>query len=104
MSNLRKPEFPLFPHKLWRPNPAFLQGSVGKKDPWARRDDWRYHEMFSAKNRLKRAFPGLAYGAFFLTLYITYDQWYTRSGPGKAEREKWENWTEERNERLKHAH
>ena len=58
---LRKPEFPLFPHSLWRPNPNFLASGnlpAGTVDPWARRDDWRYHKFFSAKNRLKATFPG----------------------------------------------
>jgi hypothetical protein len=74
----RLPEFPLFPHKLWRPNPSFLNGNLGKVDPWARRDNWRYHEFFSAKNRLKRVFPGLPAAAVLLTGYIGFDQWYQK--------------------------
>ena len=71
---IMKPEFPLFPHKLWRPNPSFLQGSLGKVDPWRRRDYWRYDEFFSAKNRLKKVFPGLGGGIVLVGLYILYDK------------------------------
>jgi hypothetical protein len=98
----RPTEFPYFPHSIWRPNPPFLNGSVGKTDPWQRVDDWRYHEFFSANNRLKRIFPGLGCASILLAGYIAFDKWYHNDGPGKQERLYWENWTSERNQRLHH--
>ncbi|KAI8899264.1 hypothetical protein BC833DRAFT_385870 [Globomyces pollinis-pini] len=103
---IRKPEFPLFPHKVWRPNPSFLNVNLpaGTIDPWAKRDDWRHSEFYSAKRRVARLLPGLGYGMLALGLYIAYDRWYVTQGPGRAEKEKWDAWMKERNERLAKEH
>jgi hypothetical protein len=110
---MRRPEFPLFPHRIFRPNPPFLEGNLSNDtvDPWAKRgiklfykDAWRYDKFFSAKHRLSRMFPGLGIGLFALALYIRYDKWYTESGPGKAEAEKWDKFMKEREHRLEHHH
>jgi hypothetical protein len=100
---LRKPEFPLFPHKIWRPNPPFLEGSL-THDPWHKVDAWRYHSFFDPKNRIKAMFPGLGLGLTLLGVYVMYDQWYYKKGPGKAEVEKWDRFMKEREQRLHHDH
>ena len=79
-----KPEFPLFPHKLWRPNPEFLAGSLKKQDPWRRRDFWRYNKFFSPKNRLSRVFPGLLNGMILVGLYIMYDKAFNGESEKKS--------------------
>ena len=96
------PEFGLFPFKAFRVNPPFLQGSLpaSVKDPWAQRDAWRHSEFFSQSNRTKRLFPGLGLALVAFAGYVAYDQWYTSSGPGKEEREYWDNWMHERQHRL----
>jgi hypothetical protein len=80
-SNLKtmtqRPEFPLFPHSIWRPSPPFFSGwSV--KSPWTRRDEWRYHSFFNARNRLVRLFPGLGLGLAALGVYITFDKVFNK--------------------------
>merc|ERR1719354_235818 len=101
-NTLRQPEFPLFPHFLWRPNPRLLNiPLLSKYDPWAKRDNWRYHEFFSVKNRLKAAFPGLGIAAVLLAIYIGLDQYSLAYGPQSVEKKEWEEWLKERNSKLK---
>ncbi|KAI9207173.1 NADH-ubiquinone oxidoreductase B12 subunit family-domain-containing protein [Polychytrium aggregatum] len=99
-----KPEFALFPNALWRVNPPILNRSLPKGfvDPWARRDAWRYHSFFSLKNRVRALFPGFGLGASAFAVYLCYDYWYQNEGPGREERQKWQKWMHEREERLKH--
>lgn len=103
---MKSPEFPLFPHRLFRPNPQFLEGGLSKDtvDPWARRDLWRHDKFFSAKNRIKRAFPGLSLGMGALAIYILYDDWYQKTGPGKKENDRLAKYMEERAHRLGSNH
>nr|KAJ3418794.1 hypothetical protein HK105_007835 [Polyrhizophydium stewartii] len=101
-----KNEFGLFPHQLWRPKVPFLEGELPPhlKDPWARRDAWRYHSFFSLKNRVRLMLPGFGMGITALGAYILYDQWYHTKGPGAEEAKHWKQWMEEREKRLGHGH
>ena len=67
------PEFILFPFKAFRVNPPFLQGSLGKPDPWAARYAWRQHETFSFKKRVSQMAPGLGVGSLAFIAYVCYD-------------------------------
>ncbi|KAI9333186.1 hypothetical protein DFJ73DRAFT_854655, partial [Zopfochytrium polystomum] len=46
-------------------------------------------------------YPGVGIAAFAFGIYLAYDSWYETEGPGKAEKEKWAKWMEEREKRLK---
>ncbi|KAI8853956.1 hypothetical protein BC829DRAFT_359955, partial [Chytridium lagenaria] len=46
------------------------------RDPWAKRDLWRNHPFFSARNRLMSMFPGIGIGAVAFGIYYAYDHWY----------------------------
>jgi hypothetical protein len=67
------PEFSLFPFKAFRPNPPFLEGTLGKPDPWAARYAWRQHETFSFRNRVSQMAPGLGVGSAAFIGYVLYD-------------------------------
>lgn len=60
-----------FPWRILRPNPPFLKGSLPSniKDPWARRDTWRYHSIFDIRNQTRLAFPGLGLGSAAFAVY-----------------------------------
>jgi NADH dehydrogenase (ubiquinone) 1 beta subcomplex subunit 3 len=42
-------------------------------DPWAKREDWRYHPYFSGPNVLKNAFPGLSWALLAFGAYCGYE-------------------------------
>lgn len=42
-------------------------------DPWARREEWRYHPYFSGANVLKNAFPGLSWAVVAFGVYCGYE-------------------------------
>ncbi|KAK9479035.1 NADH-ubiquinone oxidoreductase B12 subunit family-domain-containing protein [Lipomyces japonicus] len=44
------------------------------KDPWERREAWRYTGQFSRWNRLKGLFPGLGLGTGAFVLYLVYEK------------------------------
>ncbi|KAK9382826.1 NADH dehydrogenase 1 beta subcomplex subunit 3 [Kockiozyma suomiensis] len=44
------------------------------KDPWERREAWRYTGQFSRFNRLKGMFPGLGLGTGLFVAYCAYEQ------------------------------
>ena len=67
------PEFPLFPFKLLRPNPTYLNGKLNQIDPWAKRELWRSHPFFSARNRFLNLFPGLGLGTLAFVTYVVAD-------------------------------
>ncbi|KAJ1566224.1 hypothetical protein HK096_002111, partial [Nowakowskiella sp. JEL0078] len=101
-------EFPLFPFKYWRPTLSFLEipvssAPINSVDPWAKREAWRFHPFFSAKNRIYNAAPGLGLAIAAFGVFLGYEFWNNNYGPGKEEKEKWEKWTKEREERLKHS-
>ncbi|KAK9369718.1 NADH-ubiquinone oxidoreductase B12 subunit family-domain-containing protein [Lipomyces kononenkoae] len=50
------------------------------KDPWEKREAWRYTGQFSRYNRLKGMFPGFGVGATAFVLYCVYEQLVTPSG------------------------
>ncbi|KAI8923326.1 hypothetical protein BC831DRAFT_501480 [Entophlyctis helioformis] len=103
-TSMAKTEFSLFPHKLWRPVAPYLEGDLPKdmKDPWARREAWRYHPFFSLRNRMRNLVPGLGLGVASFGLYVLYDQWYYSKGPGAAETAHWAKFMEERRKRMGH--
>lgn len=93
----RQPEFPLFPHSWWRPNPEILRPRSAIHDPWFKRDEWRYSEFFSAKNRLRNAFPGLGIATVALGSYIAYDLYSEKFGRKYLEKKEWQEWLDKRN-------
>jgi NADH-ubiquinone oxidoreductase B12 subunit family len=100
----RKPEFPLFPHSLWRPNLEILKSTSPIHDPWFKRDSWRYAEFFSAKNRLSKAFPGLGIATVLLSIYISFDFYSRNYGRKSREAAEWQEWLEKRNAGLHASH
>lgn len=46
-------------------------------DPWAKREDWRYHPYFSGINVIKHAFPGLSWGLAAFLAYCGYEAYFT---------------------------
>ena len=100
-------EFPLFPHKLWRPNHPILEQKLDStkwKDPWTKREAWRNHSYFSVKNRSRNMFPGLGIATIAFTAYVLFDQWYITYGPAREETLYWSNWMKKRQEQLAHDH
>ncbi|KAJ3397495.1 hypothetical protein HDU92_007158 [Lobulomyces angularis] len=97
-----KPEFPLFPWKWIRWTPEWLERPLpaDMKDPWAKRDAWRHHPYFSARNRFLNILPGLGYATVAFSIYLIWDHWNMTAGPGSVEKKKWDEWLKERNERL----
>ncbi|KAJ3290285.1 hypothetical protein HDU76_007411 [Blyttiomyces sp. JEL0837] len=96
-------EFGLFPFRFWRPVFPILERTIPEgqlKDPWARRELWRSHPFWSARNRVMLMFPGIGIGATAFAAYLSYEAWYENEGPGKAEKEYWAKWMEEREKRL----
>jgi NADH dehydrogenase (ubiquinone) 1 beta subcomplex subunit 3 len=47
-------------------------GNVNK-DPWFRREAWRWDPYFSKENVFRRAFPGLGLAAVAFSVYLVYD-------------------------------
>ncbi|CAG8549993.1 6432_t:CDS:2 [Ambispora gerdemannii] len=39
-------------------------------DPWARREAWRHHEMFSPRYQLMRLIPGFTWGVAAFIVYL----------------------------------
>lgn len=60
----------LFKHyrQLGRMSPAEI------KDPWARREEWRYHPYFGPINVFKHAFPGFTWALAAFTVYCGYEK------------------------------
>ncbi|KAK9469734.1 NADH-ubiquinone oxidoreductase B12 subunit family-domain-containing protein [Lipomyces arxii] len=44
------------------------------KDPWERREAWRYTGQFSRFNRMKGMFPGLGLGTAAFVAYCIYEK------------------------------
>jgi NADH-ubiquinone oxidoreductase B12 subunit family len=101
---LHPPEFPQFPHKMWRATPEWLETRLPSStaDPWAKRDAWRYSAFFSSKNRIARLAPGLGLGTLLFGVYVCADQYYMRYGAGAKETQKWDEWMHAREKRLGH--
>ncbi|KAI9097008.1 hypothetical protein DFS34DRAFT_622166 [Phlyctochytrium arcticum] len=102
---IRAPEFPLFPFRAWRVNPPVLEGTAPvAADPWAKREAWRYDKFFSVRNRVRNMAPGLSIGLAAFGVYVAYDRWYHTKGPGREEKEKWDQWMRDREQRLAQEH
>lgn len=43
------------------------------RDPWAKREDWRYHPYFSGVNVVKNAVPGLSWALVAFGIYCGYE-------------------------------
>ena len=43
------------------------------KDPWFRREAWRWDPFFSNKNILRHSFPGLGIAVAAFSVYLAYD-------------------------------
>ncbi|TPX46020.1 hypothetical protein SeLEV6574_g03489 [Synchytrium endobioticum] len=95
-------EFPLFPFRLFRVNPPFLDKSLPDNhyDPWRKRDAWRRHDFFSARNRFLHMVPGLGIATVAFAAYLAYDIWDSTNGAKAQEKEKWSEWMKERDARL----
>ncbi|KAK9447212.1 NADH dehydrogenase 1 beta subcomplex subunit 3 [Limtongia smithiae] len=57
-----------------------LYARAALKDPWEKREAWRYTGQFSRFNRLKGMFPGFGVGAGAFVLYLVYEQFSGPSG------------------------
>jgi len=43
------------------------------RDPWAKREAWRKHPVFSSRAMLKGAFPGFGIAVVAFTIYVAVD-------------------------------
>ncbi|KAI8807511.1 hypothetical protein BJ742DRAFT_678835 [Cladochytrium replicatum] len=98
-------EFTLFPFRLFRLNPPFLDnavlpGPIEEIYPWRRREAWRSDPFFSRANRMRASVPGLLLASIAFAAFVAYDQWDQASGPASIERKKWEEWMHEREKRI----
>lgn len=46
------------------------------RDPWAKREAWRKHPIFSSRSLLKSAFPGLGIAIVAFSVYVFVDNMY----------------------------
>ena len=44
------------------------------RDPWAKREAWRKHPLFSTRFYMRNMFPGLGLGTSAFVLYLVYDK------------------------------
>lgn len=45
------------------------------RDPWAKREAWRKHPIFSNMNQLRQLFPGFGIAVVAFTAYVAWDNW-----------------------------
>ncbi|KAI8639814.1 NADH-ubiquinone oxidoreductase B12 subunit family-domain-containing protein [Parasitella parasitica] len=45
-------------------------------DPWARREAWRKHPIFSKSSNFKTMFPGLGIATVAFAAYCTYEHFF----------------------------
>ncbi|KAK1921920.1 NADH dehydrogenase 1 beta subcomplex subunit 3 [Papiliotrema laurentii] len=43
------------------------------RDPWAQREAWRRHPIFSKRTQFKAMFPGLGWATAAFVAYVVYD-------------------------------
>ncbi len=93
---LKRADFPGFPNV--RPDVPFLSRSLPStwKSPWADRDIWRYHPMFSKRSRIMRLAPGLSIGIILFGFYYVYDEWNCKEGEKGKELKRLEKYMKER--------
>ncbi|KAI6040295.1 NADH dehydrogenase 1 beta subcomplex subunit 3 [Pisolithus marmoratus] len=49
------------------------------RDPWARREAWRKHPVFSNRAMFSSMFPGLGIAVVAFTTYVIVDNFYGKS-------------------------
>ncbi|BFZ53284.1 hypothetical protein PYCC9005_000307 [Savitreella phatthalungensis] len=54
------------------------------KDPWARREAWRYQGPFSPRARFMSAFPGLGLGVGAFVVYLIAEKIFESKDGDKA--------------------
>ncbi|KIO32201.1 hypothetical protein M407DRAFT_241491 [Tulasnella calospora MUT 4182] len=55
------------------------------RDPWAKREAWRKHPMFTHRSYLKNAFPGFGIAVVAFTAYVVYDNVRSSSKPSSGQ-------------------
>ncbi len=45
------------------------------RDPWAKREAWRKHPVFSTASQLRQLFPGFGIAVVAFTAYVVWDNW-----------------------------
>jgi hypothetical protein len=93
-----------------RPHPSFMNGTV-EHNPWLLHDQWRNRNYFQGRHipflNLNAKYLGYVFWGMPLAippfiLYVLYDNWYETQGPGRAEREYWENYLHEKQQSHHH--
>lgn len=54
------------------------------RDPWAKREAWRKHPMFSGRSYFRQMFPGFGIAAVTFGLYVAWDEWRLSRAHAKA--------------------
>jgi NADH dehydrogenase (ubiquinone) 1 beta subcomplex subunit 3 len=49
------------------------------RDPWAKREAWRKHPVFSNRAMFRNLFPGFGTAVVAFTAYVLYDNLYRRT-------------------------
>ena len=57
-------------------------------DPWARREAWRNHPIFSKASALRNIFPGFGIAVVAFTAYVVYDNINAKTKVKETEAEK----------------
>lgn len=94
LKNFGKTEF-TFPFKQTVPYHPLMDRSTKLSDPWARRENWRYHPFFKISNRIWNMVPGIGIATVAFIGYLAYDDWNMTHGPGSVEKAKWDDWMKE---------
>ncbi|CAO3611479.1 unnamed protein product [Cunninghamella blakesleeana] len=47
-------------------------------NPWAKREAWRKHPIFSKSSNFKTLFPGLGYATVAFAVYCTYEHFFLK--------------------------
>jgi len=55
------------------------------RDPWARREAWRKHPIFSNRTMFSSIFPGFGIAAVAFTAYVIVDNLYLSAVPHSNE-------------------
>ncbi|ORY33364.1 NADH dehydrogenase 1 beta subcomplex subunit 3 [Naematelia encephala] len=46
------------------------------RDPWAKREAWRSHYIFSSRNYLRHGLPGFGIASVAFAAYVIYDDFF----------------------------
>jgi NADH dehydrogenase (ubiquinone) 1 beta subcomplex subunit 3 len=55
------------------------------RDPWAKRDAWRKHPVFSQRAMFRNIFPGFGIAVVAFTVYVVADNVYGKVKVNKSE-------------------